>query len=108
MDDLLYQMGMRILTRRKQMRLTQEELAAQANVTPQTISSAELGKKALRPENIVSICLALDITTDYLLLGKHEKSLSFSENQKIQKLNKDQLFYLEKIIACYLKAIEAT
>ena len=64
MDDLLLQIGKLILDRRKQLQLTQEELAEQANITPQTISSAELGKKALRPENIIKICTALNISTD--------------------------------------------
>ena len=53
MDDLLKQVGYRILSRRKQLRMTQEELAEKAGITPQTVSSAELGKKALRPENII-------------------------------------------------------
>ena len=70
MDTLLHQMGERISARRKQLRWTQEELAEAAGVTPQTISTAELGKKALRPVNIINICAALDISPDYLLLGR--------------------------------------
>ncbi len=69
MDDLLRQMGKRIYDRRKQLRMTQEELAEKAGITPQTVSTAELGKKALRPENIIRICSALDISSDYLLMG---------------------------------------
>ena len=60
MEDLLNQIGSRILSRRKQLRMTQEELAEKAGITPQTVSSAELGKKALRPENIIRICSVLD------------------------------------------------
>lgn len=45
MDDLLKQIGSRILNRRKQLRMTQEELAEKAGITPQTVSAAELGKK---------------------------------------------------------------
>lgn len=56
MDDLLKQIGNRILHRRKQLRMTQEELSEKAGITPQTVSSAELGKKALRPENIIRVC----------------------------------------------------
>ncbi len=55
MDDLLKQIGNRILHRRKQLRMTQEELSEKAGITPQTVSSAELGKKALRPENIIRV-----------------------------------------------------
>lgn len=57
MSELLNQIGTRILERRKQLRLTQEELAERAEITAQTVSYAELGKKALRPENIIKICL---------------------------------------------------
>ena len=70
MDGLLNQIGNRILSRRKQLRMTQDELAEKAGITPQTVSTAELGKKALRPENIIRICSALDVSTDYLLLGE--------------------------------------
>lgn len=48
-DDLLQKMGNRIISRRKQLQMTQEELAEAAGVTSQMISAAELGKKALRP-----------------------------------------------------------
>ena len=55
MEDLLDQIGSRILSRRKQLRMTQEELAEKAGITSQTVSSAELGKKALRPENTIRL-----------------------------------------------------
>ena len=50
MEDLLVQMGKRMRKRRKQLRLTQEELAEKAGITLQTVSTAELGKKAMKPE----------------------------------------------------------
>lgn len=47
MDNLLKDMGKRIFDRRKQLNMTQETLAELAHVTPQTISTAELGQKAI-------------------------------------------------------------
>ena len=70
MGELLKEMGQRILDRRKQLKLTQEALAKMAHVTPQTVSTAELGTKAMRPETMLKICDALDISTDYLLRGR--------------------------------------
>lgn len=70
MNIFLRQMGTRILARRKEFNWTQEQLAEKAGVTTQTISSAERGSKALRPENIANVSAALNCTTDYLLLGK--------------------------------------
>lgn len=70
MGELLKEMGQRMLDRRKQLKLTQEALAKMAHVTPQTVSTAELGTKAMRPETMLKICDALDISTDYLLRGQ--------------------------------------
>lgn len=105
MDDLLTQMGKRIYSRRKQLRLNQEQLAERANLTPQTISSAELGQKALRPENIIKICSALDISTDYLLLGKINASDSPLLMNRISELSPAQYRYLEDIINSYILAV---
>ncbi len=45
MDDLLKQIGNRILHRRKQLRMTQEELSEKAGITPQTVFPQNLAKK---------------------------------------------------------------
>ena len=69
MEHLLTEMGLRIQELRKQMGLTQDALAERAGMTSQTISTAELGKKALRPGNIIKLSRALGVSTDYLLTG---------------------------------------
>ena len=69
MNELLAGIGHRISSARKSKKMTQEALAELADVSYQTISSAELGKKALRPENIIKISQALQVSTDYLLTG---------------------------------------
>lgn len=105
MDDLLKQIGNRILNRRKQLRMTQEELAEKAGITPQTISSAELGKKALRPENIIRICSALEVSTDYLLLGEVNSHDYSALSDKISDLSPTQYRHLEDIINSFLAAL---
>ena len=55
MNELLKDMGRRIYDRRKQLHMTQDTLAELANITPQTVSTAELGQKAMRPETIIGI-----------------------------------------------------
>ena len=69
MEHLLTDMGLRIQELRKQMNLTQEALTERAGMTSQTISTAELGKQALRPANIIKLSRALGVSTDYLLTG---------------------------------------
>lgn len=105
MDNLLEQIGKRILERRKQLRLTQEDVADRAGVTAQMISTAELGKKALRPENIIKICSALDISTDYLLLGKVNETDRSILSLKVSGLTPAQYRHLEDIIDSYIASI---
>ena len=102
MDDLLCQMGERIVARRKQLRLTQEELAEASGVTPQTISTAELGKKALRPINLIKICSALDISPDYLLLGRISSEDTSILVQKVSQLSPEQYRHLEDVVDSFI------
>lgn len=102
MDELLHQIGERITARRKQLRLTQEDLAEAAAVTPQTISTAERGQKALRPNNIVKICAALDISPDYLLLGRISREDTSILAQKVSCLSPEQYRHLEDVIDSFI------
>ena len=55
MDTKLLEIGHRLCVQRKKKGLTQDALAEKANVSAQTISHAELGKKAMRAWEILSI-----------------------------------------------------
>lgn len=105
MDNLLIQIGKRILDRRKQLDWTQEELAENADVTSQTISTAELGKKALRPENIIRISIALGVSTDYILRGIVTEADYDVLNQKYSVLTPRQYRHLEDIVDSYIAAV---
>lgn len=65
----LEDVGNRIMSRRKKMGLTQEALAEKSDVTTQFVSYAESGKRAMRPENLIKISNALNVSVDYLLSG---------------------------------------
>lgn len=97
-DFLLKDMGKRISERRKDMRLSQEELAELADVSPQLLSTAERGTKALRPENLLKISTALGVSADYLLTGEIiDKDLS-AISDKLKNTSPTQLRSIEKII----------
>ena len=69
-NDLNSEMGQRIVKKRKQMGLSQEDLAARADVSPQMLSTAERGSKSILSENLLKISRALGVTADYLLTGR--------------------------------------
>lgn len=74
---LLKEMGARISAKRKELKLTQEKLAELMDVSVQMISNLELGKKAIRPENLIKLSEVLHTSTDYLLSGQStEKDVS--------------------------------
>ena len=105
MKDFLEQMGKRLHERRKQLRLTQEEVAEKAGVNSQVISTAETGRKALRPENIDKLCSALEVRTDNLLRGVVGKRELDNISRKLAVLEPEEYRLLEDIIDRYLAAI---
>ena len=82
--------------------MTQDELAEQADVTGQTISTAELGKKAMRADTIIRVCKALDISADYLLFGTISAQDMSVLSQKVSKLSPDQYRHLEDMIDSFI------
>lgn len=97
-DDLFKAMGNRIKKRRKELDLTQEELAEKADLSPQSISTTELGKKALRADNLYKISEVLGVSTDYLLTGKISQNDLSPLGEKLLTVSPNQLILLEEII----------
>lgn len=60
--------GKRIRKRRKQLRLTQQQLAEMANLSDTNISHIERCATKLSLPSLISITNALNTTTDYLLM----------------------------------------
>ena len=104
-DPVLAQIGKRIYQCRKKLGLTQEELA---DVTPQFVSFAESGKRAMRVDNIVKLAGALRVSVDYLLTGDLvDKDLLFF-SEKLRGLTVAQMENIETIMdACVALAEEA-
>lgn len=95
---LLKEMGQRISKRRQDMGLTQEELAEKGNMTPQFVSYAELGKRAMRPENVIKMADALEVSIDYLLTGETTDKDTSLISDKLRKLSQTQIKIIESII----------
>lgn len=96
--DFLVEMGTRLAARRKQLGITQENLAEKMNVSIQMISNMEQGKKAIRPDNLVKICSLLEISTDYALTGVKSQNETNALAEKIKKLNTNEIDLIEIII----------
>ena len=106
MDNLLKDMGKRIFDRRIHLIISQETQAELAHVTIQTFSIAELGEKAMRPETILKVCDALNISTEYLLRGIITETDSSLLMEKISTLTPKQYRHFEDILDSFIAAIQ--
>ena len=103
MNELLAGIGHRISSARKSKKMTQEALAELADVSYQTIFSAELGKKALRPENIIKISQALQVSTDYLLTGNRNTSDYITLDSKLATVDSAKYDRIMRVVDIMLE-----
>lgn len=96
-------MGNRISKRRKQLNMTQEQVAEAMNLSIQSLSCIELGKKAIRPENLYNLCVALNVSADYILMGKRTTNQLEGISKKIATLKDDDYQIVENIIDHLIK-----
>lgn len=96
------EIGMRIKQIRTQRKITQEQLAEMIDVTVQYISDLERGVTGSSVATIVKLCQVLDVSSDYILLGK-EGSTDPQLQQKLNEISPAQknaiLEILEKVLA---------
>ena len=86
----------RIKMRRRELKLTQTELAKEANLTPAAISQFESGARKPSFKTLSSLSDALKVTTDYLL-GKAEKSHNdLLADPKVNAMFKGMMKFTEK------------
>lgn len=102
-EKLLKEIGARINARRREVGLTQEMLAERMDVSIQMISNLELGKKAIRPENLVKLCNALDVSADHILRGCRSVSENGAFAEKFSRLTTDNQDLIEKLVDNLLK-----
>ena len=102
-DAFLTNMGIRIAQRRKELRFTQEQLAEKMGVSLQTISCIELGKKAVRPENLANLCTYLNVTTDYILYGKRNEQQMNDTVLKLSALGQEEYQAVQTMIELLYK-----
>jgi transcriptional regulator with XRE-family HTH domain len=96
--EFLKAMGQRIMVRRKSLHMTQEELAEKLGVSTQMISNLELGKKAIRPDNLAKVCEVLELSADFVLTGSNTKSAVDSVAEKLVQLTAEELDMVSDMI----------
>jgi transcriptional regulator with XRE-family HTH domain len=91
-------MGNRIVKRRKELLMTQEQLAEAIGVSTQSVSCIENGKKAIRAENLSKLCDVLDVSVDYILKGKKSAKQLEGIFKKFETMNEEDYQIVENIV----------
>ena len=98
------EIGQRIQRRRNQLGLTQDQVAEQTGLTRNFLAAVERGARGLAAESIKRLSIALQTSTDYILLGNIGDGDRNHFLDLIQPLSTDEVFGLEEIVKVYLKA----
>lgn len=83
---------------RKQVKLTQAQIAEKLNISQQAYASWERGVKKPTQENLVKIAQVLDVTVDYLVGNSEEKSDELDNIELLFRMNSKGLTDEEKRI----------
>ena len=96
-QKFLKEMGRRMYAQRKQLGLTQEQVAELADISPQLLSNAENGTQVIGSDKLYRISLALGVSADYLLSGELSgKDIQLLEN-KLQSLSPEKRSAIQQI-----------
>ena len=98
MQQWLREIGKRILERRKLLGYTQEQLAEMMDVSIQMISNLERGNKAIKIENLIKLSDILQVSTDYILMGKYAETDGEQLTKKINSLNYRDYQIVNKLV----------
>lgn len=100
-------MGTRMKRRRKELKMSQAELAEKINVSNNHISSIETGKQIPSLTTFVKICEQLDTTPDFLLLGSlHTDNLPKNIYDSLALYNKKDLPLIQDIVENFVSKRE--
>lgn len=107
--SLNVEVGRRIREIREYQHFTREQLSERANISIQFLSDIENGYKSMTVLTIINLAKALNISTDYMLLGKFSSNESDERNKIIHNLldslPEEKKQSIEELIRLFIKSI---
>ncbi len=105
MDEQLVAVGERISKLRKNLGLTQEKLAEQADISIQFLVQIEHGKRTMKIATLRKLCAALSVSADYIINGVEEQACSTEINSLLAPLSDNDREKAVKMLAAFVKII---
>ena len=91
-------MGNRIKSRRKELNLTQEEMAELLNISVKHLSEVERGLAGLSIENLIKLSDILCVSIDYIVKGEQNKNDCPYDLSKAKMIPKEKEMLFQNLI----------
>lgn len=105
MDEQWVAVGERITKLRKNLGLTQEKLAEQADISIQFLVQIEHGKRTMKIATLRNLCSALSVSADYLINGTENFPYSSEIESILSSLSDDDKAKAIKMLSAFTKII---
>ena len=106
--ELAQAMGRRMAARRRELDLTQENVADTAGIAHQQYNKAENGKVCLGADSLMRVSAALQTSADYLLTGKSGADRYQGTVEILSKLTDRQLKLVNQVLSCMVQFNDGT
>ncbi len=92
------EIGKRVQIARKNVDLTQENLAEKIKISPQFLSDIETGRSGMSFDTLLSLCDILKVTPNYILGKNNKKNISPEIEELLINFPIDLIPYVENIL----------
>lgn len=104
--ELLTDIGKRVRETREHYKLTREQLAEMANISPQFLVHIENGTKSMTAKTICNLSKALNISADYLLFGSQDNDLNrILAMEALASMSVEEKMLAERILQAVLQMV---
>lgn len=98
------EMGARMKQRRKELHITQSELAERLELSNNHVSGIETGRQVPSLPKFMDICNELDVRPDYLLCGcMHSDNITQNLIDTIHLCDEKELLFVQTVVDTLLK-----
>ncbi|MGN0583365.1 MAG: helix-turn-helix domain-containing protein [Oscillospiraceae bacterium] len=106
MDEQCLVVGDRISKLRKNLGLTQEKLAEQADISIQFLVQIEHGKRTMKIGTLRKLCSVLSVSADYIINGTECSPCSEEANSILAPLSETEREKAVKMLAAFTKILK--
>ncbi len=104
--ELNHEIGERIRAIRESQAKTREQLAEVAHISPQFLFDIETGRKGMTARTLIGIAVALNVSTDYILLGHTSKTAEIAS--LLEGLSAEQIQLAADFLKLFAKGAKDT